>query len=474
MESPAAFGFRLSGRNPILKVLLILALIVGLLLPLALIQGLVSERQGRQHEVVLEIGQLWGRAQTIAGPILVVPARRTLVDRQGNRTVEEDSLVLLPDDYDLRGQVVPETRQRGIFDAVVYRLQLDIAGTFVLPPDAAEGDPSLAVDWGNARLVLGLSDQRSVTDAPDLIWEGQDVAMTPGLPQAVSRLSNGGMQAAVPGLGATSLATPRTFSLSMAVNGSQSLAFLPLGRNTTAEIDSGWPHPSFFGSFLPESREISDEGFSARWATSYFARSYPQVWQVGDDSANRFAEIAQSGFGVRFFQPVDAYHQTERSAKYGVLFLVFTFAVLFLYEMLAGVRIHIFQYGLVGSSLALFYMLLLALAEQVGFGLAYAAGAAAVVGQIAFYTRAVLGSTRRTVLLAGLLAALYGGLYVLMRLEDFALLVGAVALFAGLTAIMAGTRRIDWYAIGLSGGDPREPPTGPEPPTTAHRDPALG
>lgn len=466
MESPSPLGFRLNGRNPILKVLLILALIVGLLLPLALIEGLVSERQGRQHEVVLEIGQLWGRAQTVAGPILVVPARRTLVDRQGNRTVEEDSLVLLPDDYDLRGQVLPETRQRGIFDAVVYRLQLDIAGSFVLPPEAEGLDPSLTVDWSNARLVLGLSDQRSVTDAPDLTWDGREVAMTPGLPQAVNRLSNGGMQAALPGLDSGTLDTPRPFSLSIALNGSQSLAFLPLGRNTTAAIESGWPHPSFFGSFLPESRNITDEGFSAEWATSYFARSYPQIWRVGDDNINRFSEIAQSGFGVRFFQPVDAYHQTERSAKYGVLFLVFTFAVLFLYEMVAGLRIHIFHYGLVGCSLALFYMLLLALAEQMGFGLAYAAGAAAVVAQIAFYTRAVLGSLRRTALLSGLLAALYGGLYVLMRLEDFALLVGAVALFAGLTAIMAVTRRIDWYAVGLTGSGSQTPPA-PEPAPSA-------
>lgn len=464
MESPASFGLRLNGRNPILKVLLILALIVGLLLPLALIEGLVSERQGRQYQVVSEIGQLWGQAQTIAGPLLVVPARRTLVDRRGNQTVEEDSVVLLPDDYDLTGRVIPETRRRGIFDAVVYRLQLDISGSFVLPPDTPLSDPSLAVDWDGARLALGLSDQRSVTDAPDLTWDDRAVAMTPGLPYAIAQLSNGGMQAALPRLDVDSGDAPVSFSLSITLNGSQSLTFLPLGRNTTAAIQSDWPHPSFFGSFLPETHDISDEGFSARWATSYFARSYPQVWLVGDGTVGRFGEIVQSGFGVRFFQPVDAYHQTERSAKYGVLFLVFTFAVLFLYEMVAGLRIHIFHYGLVGCSLALFYMLLLALAEQVGFGLAYAAGAVAVVGQIAFYTRAVLGSTRRTALLSALLAALYGGLYVLMRLEDFALLVGAVALFAGLTAIMAVTRRIDWYAIGLAGAPAKPSPAeDPEP-----------
>ncbi len=461
-----ASGVVMSGRNPILKVLLILGLIVGLLLPLMLVEGLVYERQDRQGEVVREIGDLWGRAQVIAGPILVVPAQRTFVDDEGEEWVEDDSIILLPDDYRLTGSVEPETRQRGIFEAVVYRLDLQIAGSFMLPGGRDWLDPSVTVDWSRARLALGLSDQRSITAAPDLGWDGRDIAMTPGLPQPARNLSAGGMQAALPALQANDFDRAVPFSLSLSVNGSQSLSFLPLGRDTTASIASAWPHPSFFGSFLPETHEITEDGFTADWATSYFARSYPQIWRSGEVGSARFTEIAHSSFGVRFYQPVDAYQQTERSAKYGILFIVFTFTVLFLYEMVAALRIHIFQYGLVGCSLALFYLLLLAFAEQIGFGAAYAVGAAAVVGQIAFYTRAVLQSLPRTTLLAALLAALYGGLYVLMRMEDLSLLIGAVALFAGLTAIMAVTRRIDWYAIGLAGGPakPRtEPPQSPAP-----------
>ncbi|MCB9947404.1 MAG: cell envelope integrity protein CreD [Rhodospirillaceae bacterium] len=459
--SPTGAAF--SGRNPILKVLLILGLVIGLLLPLMLVDGLVSERQSRYREVVQEIGNLWGRQQVIAGPILVVPARHRFVDNEGEVRVEDDSIILLPDDYDIVGHVAPETRRRGIFEAVVYRLEVEITGTFVLPaaPDWLDG--TVTVDWSRARLALGLSDQRSITSAPDLQWNGQGLPMTPGLPPTATSLSWGGMQAALPALQDGDFGTPLAFSVALSVNGSQSLSFLPLGRNTTAAIASSWPHPSFDGSFLPDTHEVREDGFDAHWATSYFARSYPQGWRTGEAGSARFSEINNSAFGVRFYQPVDAYQQTERSAKYGILFIVFTFTVFFLYEMVAGLRIHIFQYGLVGCSLSLFYLLLLAFSEQIGFGPAYAAGAAAVVAQIAFYTHAVLGSAKRTALLAALLAALYAGLYVLMQTEDLALLIGAVALFAGLTAVMAVTRRVDWYALGA--GVPKPPvPAAAEPP----------
>lgn len=437
-----------NGRGPILKVLLIVGLVVGLLVPLMLIQEVVDERQGRQQQVAVEIGELWGRAQTIAGPVLVVPASRSTIDAEGKEIIQNDTLVLLPDDYRLTGVAEPETRRRGLFEATVYRLNLEIAGSFVLPSDAARQDPALILAWDRARLALGLSDQRSVTNAPSLDWDGESLAMTPGLPAAVRGLNSGGMQAPLSGLGPDRLDQPIPFSLSLALNGSQSLSFLPLGRQTRATMQSPWPHPSFFGAFVPETHEITEAGFTANWAASYFGRSYPQSWLMRGARHQPFNELTASAFGVRFFQPVDAYHQIERTAKYGVLFVVFTFTALFLFEIITGQRIHIFQYGLVGCALALFYLLLLAFSEQIGFTSAYAVGATAVVSQIVFYTHAVLGSARRTGVLGGLLALLYAGLYLLMQTEDFALLIGAVALFVGLTAIMAVTRRIDWYAIG--------------------------
>ena len=180
---------------------------------------------------------------------------------------------------------------------------------------------------------------------------------------------------------------------------------------------------------------------------SYYGRGYPQHWNASQETAH-IPAIRGSNFGVRFIQPVSAYLQSERSAKHGVLFIIFTFAVLFLFETVAGLRIHIFQYGLVGMSLCLFYLLLISLAEHLGFAQAYGIGAAAVVGQIVLYTAKVLGSAKRSAAIGGLLAALYGGLFVLMGLEDFALVFGSVALFAALGAVMFVTRNIDWYAVG--------------------------
>ena len=467
-------------RGPVVKLLLIAALTLALLIPLALVRGLIVEREGRQISVEREIGELWGRAQRIGGPILVVPARRMFtaedIDGRTGRRFVDQTAVLLPDDYRIDATVRPETLRRGLFEAVVYRLDVTLSGRFVVGPDTLPevggpevgrpevgrpevGGPevgSVTADWSQARLALGLSDQRSIREAPVVEWPGGPLSLTPGLPDGAARFAEGGMQAAVPGLDPTTGERSFDFAITVSLAGSDQLSFLPLGRTTEVTMASDWPHPSFFGRFLPEERAIAEDGFTARWQTSYFGRSYPQVWGPASDIGPRFNEVERSAFGVRFFQPVDAYQQTERTVKYGLLFIVFTFTALFLFETLAGTRIHIVQYGLVGLALALFYMLLLALTEQIGFTAAYALGALAVVAQIAFYTAAVLADRRRTAGLALLLAALYAGLWVLMRLEDYALLVGALALFVGLTVVMAVTRRVDWSAPKMPGEPPRK------------------
>ncbi len=459
-------------RGPILKLVLIAGLTVALLLPLGLMLGLIGERQARQASVEHEIGALWGRSQQLGGPILVVPARRlVVVDEPGEngrrpvRRVVEEPVVLLPDDYQIDATVQPETRRRGLFETVVYRLEVTLSGRFVLGPDTVPQADGVTIDWSAATLALGLSDQRSIREAPVVTWAGRSIALSPGLPTSAARLAAGGMQAPVVGLDPSDGERAFDFATTLSLNGSASVSFLPLGRTTTVSLASDWPHPSFFGRFLPDQREISDTGFTARWQTSYFGRPFPQVWAPGENLVQHFAELDHAAFGVRFYQPVDAYQQTERTVKYGILFIVFTFTALFLFEMLAGVRVHIFHYALVGLALTLFYMLVLALAEQIGFTAAYALGALAVVAQIAFYTAAVLGRASRTAGLAGLLAALYAGLWVLMQLEDYALLVGALALFAGLTAVMAVTRRVDWYAVTATPDRPKAPRV-PERPST--------
>lgn len=219
----------------------------------------------------------------------------------------------------------------------------------------------------------------------------------------------------------------------------------PVGRQTDLSVAAPWPDPSFIGAFLPSRSAITEEGFDAQWSVSYFGRSYPQSWLSSAEGDAPFLAMPESTFGVRLYQTVDTYQQVERSAKYGMLFVVFTFTALFLFEVTRGRRVHIIQYGLVGLALCIFYLLLLSFAERFGFGPAYALGTAAIVAEIGLYARAVMGGWRPAGLLAAVLAGLYAALYLLLQLEDLALMIGSIGLFVGLGAVMYATRRIDWH-----------------------------
>ena len=430
---------------PVLKVVVILAMVLGFLLPLAMVRGVILERQHRQQSVVSEIGQVWGHRQQVLGPILAIPYRDPYVNAHDGGLAYRDRMAyFLPDRYDIGADVRSEIRRRGLFEAVVYTADTLLAGTFQLPPREDWSTDDSEILWEEATIIVGASDLRSIDSVLTIDWNGRALPLEPGAP-ALSSLIHARMSARVPNLeGAVGQSI--AFEMRLALNGSDSLTFVPLGRESRVSIRSDWPDPSFTGSFLPDERTITEQGFEADWTVSYYGRTFPQSWTAPASRTNG-EEISGAGFGVRFVQPVSAYLQSERSAKHGVLFIIFTFAVFFLFETVAGLRIHIFQYGLVGMSLCLFYLLLISLAEHLGFAAAYGIGATAVVGQIVLYTAKVLASAKRSAAIGALLATLYGGLFVLMGLEDFALLFGSVALFVALGAVMFVTRNIDWYAI---------------------------
>ena len=439
-----SLGLSTSGSGaPVLKVVLILAVVIGFLIPLAMIRDVIQERQSRQRSVSQEIGQVWGRQQAVTGPVLAVPFRQGYAVEDGTLRYRDRTAVFLPDRYVVGAEVLSETRSRGIYEAVVYTADILLSGSFAAPNAdwLAEGTEVL---WDQAVVIVTASDLRSLDGVVTIDWNGQPIPLQPGAPD-LEALSGGRMSAPVPDLAATpSREIP--FEVRLTLKGSESLEFVPMGRESQVSVTSDWPDPSFSGAFLPDGHAISESGFDATWALSYYGRPFPQQW-IDDEHADASAGIRHSRFGVHFVQPVSAYLQSERSAKHGVLFIIFTFAVFFLFETAAGLRIHIFQYGLVGMSLSLFYLLLISLAEHLGFAMAYGIGAAAVIGQVVLYTARVLASIKRSATIGALLAALYGGLFVLMGLEDFALLFGSVALFVALGAVMYVTRRIDWYAI---------------------------
>jgi inner membrane protein len=341
----------------------------------------------------------------------------------------------------VNGKVNTEERSRGIYTLPVYRAKLKVAGEFSNQAllDTARGS-KVNIDWQRPYLAVAISDIRGVTTQPQLHWAGRDYEFGSG--SGLAEL--GGMHVRVGALDVDKAAQYR-FDFEVDLHGMEQLDFSPVGKNTEVNLSSDWPHPSFTGRYLPTQRTITDNAFDARWQVSSFSSDMVQTMdalsrgQVGDFTANTF--------GVSLVNAVDVYQQTERSAKYGVLFVSLTFVVFFLFEVMKGLRLHPMQYLLVGLALTVFFLLLISLAEHIPFAAAYAIAAAASVGVIGVYISEVLQSRPRAAAFSAMLALLYAMLFAILRSEDNALLMGSLLLFGMLTLVMVVTRKLDWYSV---------------------------
>ena len=427
------------------KFVVVGALVLILLIPLGMVGSLIAERERRGQEAITEVAATWGASQTLGGPVLTVPYRLHSKDDKGRVTSWTSYARFLPETLKLEGRIVPEKRHRGIFEVVVYRADLRWSGTFRRPDFSAWRIAPEDVLWNDAYAAVGVPDLRGVRSGMELAWGNRSVQFQPGGKE--EGLWDSGLRAPLPDLAKDRESDIYAFSFGLGINGSRHLEFLPLGKQTTVALASSWSSPSFDGAFLPESRRVSGTGFNARWNVSWFGRSYPQQWRHDEAQSLAPAEtVANSAFGVELLLPVDAYQKTERSVKYGVLFLLLTFLTFFLYEVFNPFSLHPIQYLLVGAALCLFYLLLLSVSEHVPFGVAYLAAATATVLLIGGYSVAILRGALRALLMTVVLGALYGYLYVLLQLEDYALLLGSIGLFVILALVMYLTRRIDWSA----------------------------
>ena len=446
MESKNASG-REEWRDPMVgKMIVIGALILGLLIPLGWISSIVTERQMRHEQVKRELAATWGGEQLLAGPILTIPYVERRRDDKGKETVYRHRAFFLPETVEVDGAVEPETRQRGLFRVLLYRVNLRVQGSFATPDFGARKVAPEDVAWNEAMLSIGVPDLRGVQSDPQIRWNDAPLAFRPG-PGPVG-LYTSGMNALIPGL-ADAGAKPHSFAYEFTLTGADALRFVPVGKDNRVRLTSSWPDPSFDGAFLPVERTVGSDGFEATWRVSYYARSYPQSWRTDDPGSSPSAEVVNaSAFGVRLIESVNFYSKTDRSLKYAMLFLSLTFLTFLLFEVLAGLRVHPLPYLLVGFALCLFYVLLLSISEHVGFGAAYVIASTATIALISGYARKLLSGTARTALLASELAGLYGYLYVLLQLEDYALLLGSVGLFTVLAVVMYLTRDVDWYGLG--------------------------
>jgi inner membrane protein len=417
----------------------VLALLMSI--PLLQVSGLVQERQQLRETAIGQIAQGWGGAQVLGGPVLTVPTlRQAVVTENQPRQWRAGSENILADTLVTDVVLAVQTRRYGIYDAPVFVATVRIHASF-RADDLAQFRRASDAQWqgGKAELRLPISDLRGLQEVGDLRINGKPARFS----SSAERL--GEWPNVVVPIDLDALDNqPIVVDIDLKLAGTESLQLVPLARSADVTMRAPWRDPSFVGAALPLERQIDARGFDAHWHLLDLNRSYGQHWADGDDGVDK--SLQASTFGVQLYQPVDVYQRNERAGKYGLLFIAMTFVAFFLFEVLKRLRVHPVQYLLVGAALATFYVVLLALSEQIGFGPAYAAASAAVVLIVGGYATAVLNARRAGLLLGGVLALIYAMLYGLIAAEQYALLIGAMVLLAMVALMMYLTRRIDWYA----------------------------
>src|SRR5262249_28888084 len=436
-------------RNSATARLLIMSVLgILLLVPLSWVSSIVTERASRRAAAVEEVSGTWGGPQTVGGPVLAVPYTVTWVDNLGHQQRASARAFFLPRSVQIDGHVATELRSRGIFEVPVYRATLKVTGVFTRPNlDWIRPVPK-QIDWDQATVQIGLGDPHGVAGRAALQWRGREMPFAGGADEV--GLFHTDLHAPLPSLEAEAAGADLPFAFTLELNGTRDLRFLPAAGGTAITMTSPWPHPSFSGMALPETRSIAGNGFGAQWRVQDFGRAYAAQWTSADMNRELLAsQAAASAFGVSLIQPVDIYQQAERAVKYSVLFVSRTFMVFFLWEVFSATLLHPMQYAFVGFAICVFYLLLLSISEHTGFDRAYLAASSVTTVLIAGYAASVLRGLARGASVLAALATLYGFLYLLLRLEDYALLAGSVGLFLILAFIMFVTRRMNWYEMKL-------------------------
>ncbi|NRD75764.1 cell envelope integrity protein CreD [Shewanella sp. VB17] len=428
------------------KIIILVGMSLLSAIPLGIVMNMTSERQDLYHDVVNEIGQSWGPQQRISGPALVIPYRYLVIQEKINDAGEpvqlkseyQNELVVLPKHLSLNMDLKHDFRSRGIYQSLVYNAAVTGTAKFVLPKFDIPNLLELQAD--KARLVFGVSANQAIEKIQQLttLNDNGDILLTKNEAGIMSGTGLEHQQGLERGFNQPILIDLKqekfAVEFSITLRGSQSISALPLGEHTDIHITTDWPHPSFNG-ILPTNRNISDTGFSANWEISHLTRNYPQVFSRDQD-----IDLTEVQANSQLFEPVTHYGKVERSVKYGMLFIVLTFIILLIFELGQHTRFNLVQYLLSGCAIALFYLLLLALSEHLNFNYAYAIAASIALIAISAYVASVTASIQKGGIIALMLASLYAILYSILKLEDYALLMGTGLLLTVLLILMFITR----------------------------------
>ena len=433
-------------RSPTARLIIAIAVAMALVIPLIAVWALISGREEQSDVAASSIAEGWGGPQVVAGPVLVIPYRTSTPSADAPAPDTWELRTLAPELVELSTDLRPERRARSIYEAIVYEADLQGSARFALPADLArQGIDPARFGLARAELRFAVSEPGGLAANPTVSVNGAASRLQPG------HGSSQAGQGFFAWLDAAPLASGTLdvrFYLSL--RGNRSLALAPQGGDTRWAVTSSWAHPSFQGRFLPADREVSGDGFRARYQVGNLAlgqslitigAANPLVAAATHESEPAASlAVAQ----IDLVEPVDLYAQVARATKYGFLFIGFTFLALLLFDVVGGARVHAAEYLLVGVGLVLFFVLLLAFAEVIGFAPAYLLASGAITGLVTFYSASVLKSWRRAFAVAALMGALYGFLYLLLSLEAYSLLIGSVLLFVTLAGVMYLTRNLNW------------------------------
>lgn len=437
----------------IFRIILAGVLILISLIPLGFVDQLVDERGRLYENVASRMTSEWGGHQKISGPILSIPYeyKATVVDKITNpktgdikhverEVTKEKELILLPEDLAIETSLETTELSRGIYTVPIYDSTHNINGTFKWPDLSILNEKPEKFLWERAMLSFMITSTRGITGGTQLKWDDQVVHLSSGT--GLNGLEIKGVHARLK-LNPTFQTKGADFNFALNLRGSKGLDYAPTGRQSEIALNANWPHPSFEGSLLPSTRNIEESAFDASWNVTHLSRSYSQVAAFGPvEKASFFRSVYNFGFGVNLFQSVDLYTVLDRTIKYGIMFVALTFFSVFIMEFASGARLHWLQHLIIGASLSMFYLCVLALSEHIDFGYAYMIGVSVIASMLGIYTGFVMGKILYGIGISGVMVGLYAVLYSILQMEDYALLIGTFLLLIFLGLGMFITRKL--------------------------------
>ncbi|MBP6758384.1 MAG: cell envelope integrity protein CreD [Flavobacterium sp.] len=448
METPENHNETSFFQSNTAKMIMVGLLTFVLLIPLEFVKNLITERSQRQEEVIGEINDKWGGNVFLYGPILKVPytyyEETVSINEKTKETVKQRKAYInyayfFPEELKAKSNVTTKVLNRNNYESVVFSSKMKFEGNYIHPDFSSKNIENEDVLWDKATILIQTTNLKSIKDEVKINFGNTDLTFEP-VYNSNSKETTKALETGYIDLGKILNQGKTDFRFDISYNGSQQLKMVPIGKTTQLSMESNWASPSFTGNFLPDdkTKQITANGFVANWKILHINRAFSQ------QTFNNLPDLSQYAFGVDFVIPVNQYQQNERASKYGFLVIGLTFLIFFLIQSISKIKIHIFQYTMIGLALIMFYTLLISITEHSSFMKAYIIAGISVITLITLYSISILKNRKFPMFIAASLGSLYTFLYIIIQLENYALLVGSIGLFAILAAVMYFSRKIDW------------------------------